>query len=55
MIQLLRAGGHKCIQRCIKGGLPIEIKNVFSATVLGIEKMALILYEILVACVECDF
>lgn len=33
----------------------IEIKEVFSAIVLGIEKMALILQEILVACVEADF
>lgn len=38
-----------------KGDLPIDIKNVFSAVVLGIETMALILYEILVACVEGDF
>lgn len=33
----------------------IEITKIFSAIVLGIEKMALMLQEILVACVEGDF
>lgn len=50
-----RLEGINAIQRRIKWGLPVEIKNVFSAIVLGIEELALILSEILVACVEDDF
>lgn len=55
MIQLLKAGGHKWNSKMYQMRFTIEIKNVFSDIVLGLEKMALILYEILVACVEGDF
>lgn len=55
MIQLLKAEGHKCNSEMYQTRFKIEIKKVFSAIILGIEKVALILQEILVTCVEGDF
>lgn len=55
VIQLLKAEGHKCNSEMYQTRFKIEIKKVFSAIILGIEKMALILQEILVACVRGDF